>query len=133
MKATITLHDDCARIIIKEIAKTYATLCVKSKTPMEALGAPWRGRWESSGKSRVSAYRDWVADIDRRRADYRKSLQSVVPDLPPVPEIEMKPYRSPHEGKTYCGVYSHQQVAKLAEEYAAVILGMIARQPAVQA
>lgn len=124
LKVTITLHDDCARTILRETARRYAVLCVKSRMPADIVNAPWGGRMDRAGgrKSWTTVYREWMADIDRQRADYKKSLQSVVADLPPVPEIELKPYVSPRENRTYAGVYPSSQAEKVARDYAEAIL-----------
>lgn len=130
VKVALTLHDACGAAVIRQVAKRYALLSLNARMPSDLVNAPWSGRWhaqrEAGGKKSWEAvHREWVAEADRERASYRKTLLSVLDDLPPLPDVELKPYRSPGTGETYRGVYPSKPIGEAADEFADRVLDLV--------
>jgi hypothetical protein len=117
MATQVTLHGAAARQIIRSMAQSYAMLAVKSTLPSDCVNAPWSTQWQRDGGTWQAAYRKWMRGIDRERADYRKSLLSILPDLPEFPAVEWSPYKSPN-GKTYSAIYSGPRAVGVAKAFA---------------
>lgn len=111
MKISLTMHDECARAIVNEVADRYCRLCIYSRLPHDTVNAPWR-------------YGDrdaYIAKIDRRRAAYRKTLQSFLPDLPAVPPVVFPNYTSPGDGKVYSTYLGAHHVATACKAYVTLV------------
>lgn len=128
MKIEITLHDECAKAVLRQVARRYALLCVNSTMPSDIANAPWTGRWDAAGgrKTWEAVYREWMAEVDRERAAYRRTLLSVLDELPGMDRVELKPYVSPGTKRTHAGVYPAQAAAAVAEAFAEKVLEAVA-------
>ncbi|WP_240233577.1 hypothetical protein [Devosia lacusdianchii] len=106
---TLTLHGAAARQMIRSMAQSYALLAIKSTLPDDTVNAPWN----ATGLPRSK----WMREVDSERADYRKSLLSIIRELPEFPKVEWRPYRSPTTGKTHSAIYSGPRAIEAARAF----------------
>lgn len=126
-KITITLEGDCAKQIVRSIARSYAMLSIYSRLT-EATGtvnAPWFNIRHRKRCSLLAAHREWITKIDRERVSYRRALESILGDVPDVPAIEWRPYTSP-DGKTYPVYFNVTRAGEAVTAYADFVMGMVA-------
>jgi hypothetical protein len=123
MQVTIHLEGDAAKQIVRKIAFGYAFLSIQSRlTQGDTVNAPWF----DYGVSMVSAHRKWLRRVDRERISYRRALASFLPDVPPPPEVEWRPYASPN-GKIYPIDYVPKRAINVARDYADQVMKFLAQ------
>jgi hypothetical protein len=113
MKKEVLLYDQCAKAVVRDIARRYAMLSVHARLD-DATGtvnAPW---FNAKGDTIRHRHRDWMKKTVRDLAAYRKSLQSLVADIPEVVQPEWTNYTS-SSGKEF-EVYYRRDLAKAAAD-----------------
>lgn len=122
MKITLTMHDACAEKTVRTMARQYVFLCNQSRLPALTSNYPWQ--WQA-GMDWNATHRKWIARVDKNRAAYRKSLESFIADLPPVPIAELKQYKSPRGGNEMWVSYPSSRIAEIADAYADALCAMV--------
>jgi hypothetical protein len=97
----ITLHGVAEEFVIRELATAYVRMTIRSRLPRLMWNHP-RGSYPEHGQ--------WVADLDRRRADYRRTLQSFCQHLPDVEQPEWRVNESKSSDGKFHPIYSPQRV-----------------------
>lgn len=108
----VELHGVARRRIIAIIATTYAKAEIESDLHPKAANAPWL--WLQQ------PYAKWYKECMARRIDFKRSLASLIGDVPPVPAIEWPPYDSGSNKRPQC--YLSEKATRVAKEYALEIL-----------
>ena len=120
-KITMTLYGTCAKTMLRELALRYARLCLRSKMIFPMANGPWL--YGSKRKRNIAEFREWMANVDRMRADYRKTLETMLPEVPPVPDIDLTPFR--RDGYF---LYPAHRIEEIASGYATSVTATLGDQ-----
>jgi hypothetical protein len=123
MKITIRLDGDAAKQIARKIAFNYAFLSIQSGLTSDGtVNAPW---FDYGIKSMVLAHKKWLRRVDRERISYRRALASILPSVPPPPEVEWRSFTASN-GKTYPVDYVPKRAIEAARGYADQVMKSLA-------
>lgn len=129
MRTEVHLYDQCAKMVVRDIAQRYAVLSIHARLDKAkgTVNAPWFG---SKGGTMQQRHRDWMKTTVRDLAAYRKSLQSFVSEIPDVTHPVWQNYTS-QDGREYEVYYRSDLTKKAAASFADAICDIVfSRKPA---